>query len=143
MYLGPDKDAGNGHSRGIMPAHYAEGEQRLTQYGRESGWTMLKERCREDGCPEKYEAWVETVHARMDGIPIELPRSEGGGFDMSAIYPPSVIRQRAEGGTGSGPRKVHVPGKGLVDFSDLDPKDEKTRLLRLREEIGEAPHAEA
>lgn len=136
-YLGPDKDAGNGHSRGIQPAHFAEGEVRLTQYGRENGWTMLEARCKEDGCPGVYAAWVATVHARMDGHPIQLPMAEGGGFDMSAIYPPSVIKQRALGGTSSGSRRAFIPGKGLVEATEVDPEDAKARLLELRDVLGE------
>lgn len=136
MYLRPDKDPANSRERGIEVARLLEGENRLTAYGKRVGWSFLEIRCKEDGCPEKYLAWKETVFARMDGHPIQFPKIGKGSkaqFDMSSVYPPSVIEQRSSGGRAAGGgRKTFVPGKGFVDGDD----DDAARIERYREMAG-------
>ena len=137
QYIGPDKDANNGHRHGIDVAYYAEGEVRLTAYGKRAGWTRLEDRCSEDDCPEVYEMWKDTVLHRLDGHPIVLPKDEDGGFDMSAIYPPSVIAQRRSGHRVAGKPKAFIPGKGMVEIDEMTEEQVASRRERLASQIGE------
>lgn len=137
VVLAPNKDGANSDTTGTVPAEFIQGEPMLTKYGKDKGWTMLKTRCEQDGCPEKYDAWLQTVRARMQGIPIELPR-KGSGFDMSAIYPPSVLEQQQTGGAAQQQAVKFVPGKGLVPTAKTDEKaaDRRTRIAKLAQQMG-------
>jgi len=143
----PDGNGINSLGAGRDVVRLNEGEIRLTAYGRNAGWTLLEQRCIEDGCPERYQAWLETVHARMDGHAIEFPRVNpkdmDSEFDMSAILPPSVVEQRKSGPKGLKPKR-YVPGRGLVDAEDNPetPKERKARVGRRAREMGLAPTEE-
>jgi hypothetical protein len=134
----PDKDPNNGHVHGIDVCRMVEGQVTLTAYARRAGWTFLEERCREDGCPGKYQAWLETVKARMDGHRIQLPTDESGQPDMSAIYPPSVLEQRRSGGLSSAKPMRFVPGKGLVAVDEVPESEEehRARVAKRCAELG-------
>lgn len=142
-YIGPDKDDHNGHRHGIDVAYYGEGRVMLTAYGEREGWTRLEDRCREDKKPKLYEAWKQTVYARMDGHPIVLPmvdpKDPSKGYDMSAIYPPSVIAQRKAGTRVAGKPKAFVPGKGMIEIEAMSDEEKAARALAIGEALGLRP----
>lgn len=84
----PRKDDPNeGLLHGYAPVELIQGDPALTAYGKRMGWTLLRDRCEKDGCPERYEEWLRVVHARVDGYAVEID-------DWSTVLPPSVIEQR-------------------------------------------------
>lgn len=113
---------------GYTPVVLSHGEPALTVYGKSQGWTLLRDRCEKDGCPERYDAWLEAVRARVDGHHIDVP-------DLAMIYPPSVLEQRAAIDSDI-TSKVFVVGKGFVDVGGLTPDERKDRLARLAQQLG-------
>lgn len=140
----PDQFGKNSPQIGLEVVRMVESRIMLTSYGEAAGWTLLEQRCREDGCPEVYQRWRETVMARMDGHQIDLPRvnpkDPSSEFDFSSIYPPSVIEQRKKGTTGVSPKRF-VPGRGLVDVDAIQEtaEDQKTRVGKRARELGLGP----